>query len=54
LWWSVPEAVGNSNKAGFIHSEKLKQILSETSIEERKKVQKLFEKISPAGLEILP
>jgi len=54
LWWSVPEGIGNSNKAGFIHSEKLREILSESPIEERKKVQKLFEKVSPAGLDILP
>lgn len=54
MWFSVPEAVGNANKAGFIRSEKLAQILSETPIEERIKVTKLFEKVSPAGLEILP
>ena len=41
-------------KAGFIHSEKLGEILSESPIGEREKVYQLFEKVAPAGLSILP
>lgn len=54
LWWSAPEAEGNSNKAGFTQSDKLKQLVLESPLEERKKVQKLLGKVSPAGLAILP
>ena len=54
LWWSVPEADGDASKAGFIQSERLREILSESPIGEREKVQQLFEKVAPAGLSILP
>jgi len=40
LLWPAPEAIGNSNKAGFAQSDKLKQLLLESPLEERKKVQK--------------
>ena len=38
----------------FARSEKLKEILDEISMENRSKIYNYFDKVAPAGLQILP
>jgi len=53
LWWSSSESCGNFKKVGFSQSIKLTQILAEAPNEVKEKLINLFEKVAPAGMNVI-